>query len=101
MDFSDLFTGSGYHIPQTEMRATSLDQLNLVMKHVTRRLTGGEVWKQGPVWMVQTNLTEPAAVQLYDVCTHAIVPATVALQLSLVEAMATSPQKPSYFVSHW
>ena len=104
VDFSDLFTGPGYHIPQTEMRATSLDQLDLVMKHVTRRLTEGEVWKVGRFQngqMVQTILTEPAAVQLYDVCTHAIIPATAALQLSLVEAMATSSQKPSYFVSHW
>ena len=104
VDFSDLFTGPGYHIPQTEMRATSLDQLDLVMKHVTRRLTGGEVWKVGRFQngqMVQTILTDPAAVQLYDVNTHAIIPATAALQLSLVEAMATSSQKPSYFVSHW
>merc|ERR1740117_933935 len=104
VDFSDLFTGPGYHIPQTEMRATSLDQLDLVMKHVTRRLTGGEVWKVSRFQngqMVQQDLTEPAAVQLYDVNTHAIIPATAALQLSLIEAMATSPQKPSYFVSHW
>merc|ERR1740117_1351564 len=104
VDFSDLFTGPGYHIPQTEMRATSLDQLDLVMKHVTRRLTGGEVWKVSRFQngqMVQQDLTEPAAVQLYDVNTHVIIPATAALQLSLVEAMATSPQKPSYFVSHW
>ena len=104
VDFSDLFTGPGYQIPQTEMRATSLNQLNRVMKHVTRRLTGGEVWKVGRFengQMVTKDLTDPAAVQLYDVNTHVIVTATAALQLSLIEAMATSPQKPSYFVSHW
>ena len=102
--FSDLFTGPGYHIPQTEMRAISLDQLNLVMEHVTRRLTEGEVWQvcrfeNGE--MVRKGLTDPAAAQLYDVATHVIVPATATVQLSLVEAMATSPQKPLYFVSHW
>ena len=104
VDFSDLFTGPGYPIPQIEMRATSLDQLDLVIKHVTRRLTGGEVWPVSRFQngqMVQTILTEPAAVQLYDICTHAIIPATAALQLSLVEEMATPPQKPSYFTSHW
>ena len=102
--FSDLFTGPGYPIHLTEMRAISLDQLEIVRAHVTRRLTGGEVWPVNRFQngqMVQTFLTEPAAVQLYDVCTHAIIPATAALQLSLVEAMATSPQQPSYFVSHW
>ena len=104
VDFSDLFTGPGYHIPQTEMRSISLDQLDLVMKHVTRRLKEGEVWKVGRFengQMVTKDLTDPAAVQLYDVNTHVIVTATAALQLSLIEAMATSPQKPSYFVSHW
>ena len=102
--FSDLFTGPGYPIPQTEMRSISLHQLNLVMKHVTRRLTGGQVWQVSRFEngeMMQRILTDPAAAQLYDVCTHTIVPATAALQLSLVEAMATSLQKPSYFVSHW
>ena len=104
VDFSDLFTGPGYHIPQTEMRATSLDQLDLVRAHVTRRLKEGEVWKVGRFengQMVTKDLTDPAAVQLYDVNTHVIVTATAALQLSLIEAMATCPQKPSYFVSHW
>ena len=104
VDFSDLFTGPGYPIPQTEMRAIYLDQLEIVRAHVAKRLTGGEVWPVNRFQngqMVQTFLTEQAAVQLYDVCTHVIVPATAALQLSLVEAMATSPQKPSYFVSHW
>merc|ERR1711865_624676 len=65
VDFSDLFTGPGYQIPQTEMRATSLNQLDLVMKHVTRRLTGGEVWQVSRFengQMVQKDLTEPAAV---------------------------------------
>ena len=102
--FRELLTGTGCPIPQTEMRAISLDQLNLVMKHVTRRLKEGEVWQVSRFEngkMAQKDLTDPAVVQLYDICTHVIVPATAALQLSLVEAMATSSQKPSYFVSHW
>ena len=104
VDFTDLFTGSGCRISLTEERAISTDQLDLVMAHVTRRLTGGETWKARRFengQMVTKDLTDPAAVQLYDVNTHVIVTATAALQLSLIEAMATSPQKPSYFVSHW
>ena len=104
VDFSDLFTGHGFPIPQTEMRAISLKQLDLVMSHVTRRLTGGEVWnvtrfQNGQ--MVAKDLIDPSAAQLYDVSSNVIVLATEALQLSLVEAMASSPQKPDFFVSHW
>ena len=103
VDFTDLFTGPGCRIPLTEERAISLDQLDLVMAHVTRRLTGGETWKATRFEngkMVEKGLTDPAAAQLYDVSTHAIVPSTAALELSLVEAMATTPQIPHFFISH-
>ena len=103
VDFTDLFTGPGCRIPLTEERAISLDQLDLVMAHVTRRLTGGETWKATRFEngkMVEKDLTDPAAAQLYDVSTHAIVPSTAALELSLVEAMATTPQVPHFFISH-
>ena len=43
--FADLLTGPGCSIPQTELRAISLDQLGLVGKHIDRRLNDGEVWK--------------------------------------------------------
>ena len=102
-DFSDLFTGPGCSIPQTELRAISLDQLNLVEAHVERRLTGGP-WKVKRFesgQMVEKDLTDPAAAQLYDIATHVIVPATAALQLSLVEAMSTAHQQGDFFVSHW
>ena len=102
IDFSDLFTGPGCPIPRTELRAISLHQLDLVEAHVTRRLTGGEVWKvtrfeSGPM---EKDLTDPAKAQLYDVATHVIVPATAALQLSLVEAMSTTEQQGLFFASH-
>ena len=104
VDFTDLFTGPGCRIPLTEERAISTDQLDLVMAHVTRRLTGGETWKARRFengQMIEKDLTDPAAAQLYDVSTHVIVPSTSALQLSLVEAMATTPQQiPHFFVSH-
>ena len=106
--FCDLFTGPSYPIPLTEMCAISLDQLNLVIKHATKskRLIGGKGWNASGFQngqMMQTILTVPEAVQLYDVCAHvhAIIPATGAVQVSLVEAMATSAKKTSYFTSHW
>ena len=103
IDFSDLFTGPGCPIPRTELRAISLHQLNLVEAHVTRRLTGGEVWKVKRFesgQMVEKDLTDPAKAQLYDVATHVIVAATAELQLSLVEAMSTTEQQGLFFTSH-
>jgi hypothetical protein len=103
IDFSDLFTGPGCPIPRTELRAISLHQLNLVEAHVTRRLTGGEVWKAKRFesgQMVEKDLTDPAKAQLYDVATHVIVAATAELQLSLVEAMSTTEQQGLFFTSH-
>ena len=104
--FGDLFTGPGCPIPDSALRAISLDQLDLVLAHVIKRLAGGEVWevsrfKDGQ--MTPEDLTNPATAQLYDVSTHVIVPSTAFQQLSLVEAMAKTPQpqRPDYFVSHW
>ena len=45
-NFADLLTGPGCEIPQTELRAIALDQLELVGKHIDRRLThDNEVWQ--------------------------------------------------------
>ena len=104
--FHDLFSGPGCSIPDSALRAISLDQLDLVLAHVIRRLAGGEVWKVSRFKDGQMSpevLTDPANAQLYDVSTHVIVPSTAIQQLSLVEAMARTPQpkQPDYFVSHW
>jgi hypothetical protein len=104
--FADLLTGLGCSIPATEKRAISLDQLSLVMKHITRRLTENkEIWqvdhydKNGV--KSQVDLTDPKAVNLYHACAKVIKPATHKQQLSLVEAMSAGDQIPDFFTSHW
>ena len=103
--FADLLTGLGCSIPATEKRAISLDQLSLVMEHITRRLTENK-----EIWQVdryengvksQVDLTDPKAVNLYDACAKVIKPATEKQKTSLVEAMSTGDQIPDYFTSHW
>ena len=39
VDFMVLFTGYGFRIALTECRAISIDQLDLILAHTTRRLT--------------------------------------------------------------
>ena len=107
--FADLFSGPGCYIPATEKRAISLDQLGLIMEHITRRLTEkGEVWtvyrkEEGvvPDKFYPMELTDPLKVQLYDCDKKVINPATKQQQLSLVEAMSEHEQPPDYFTSHW
>ena len=103
--FADLLTGLGCLIPATEKRAISLDQLSLVMEHITRRLTENK-----EIWQVdhyengvksQVDLTDPKAVNLYHACAKVIKPATHKQQLSLVEAMSAGDQIPDFFTSHW
>ena len=48
MDWGDLLPESGgIQIPDTELRAISLDQLHEIIKHVTSRIEGGEEWIVG------------------------------------------------------
>ena len=97
--FADLLTGLGCSIPATEKRAISLDQLSLVMEHITRRLTENkEIWqvdrydKNGV--KSQVDLKDPKAVNLYHACAKVIKPATEKQKTSLVEAMSAGDQIP-------
>ena len=102
--FADLLTCPGCPIPRTELRSISLDQLGLVVEHIDRRLTGGEVWRVDRYdngVKSQVDLTDPQLVTLYDTCARVIKPVSEKQQLSLVEAMGAGPVSPDYFVSHW
>jgi len=108
--FADLLTGSGCIIPQTELRAISLDQLQKIIDHITRRLTENqEIWHddiyENGDWKSRVVLTDPQLVNLYHTNAMVIKPATarqeISMTISLVEAMSAGPQPPTYFVSHW
>lgn len=92
--FDDLSKG-GCVISKTEARAITLLQLRQVFKHIERRCVTEQ-------WVDRLgNLLTPDKVTLYDTATHVIKPATLTRQCSLVELMATGPQRPAWFVSHW
>ena len=99
----------------------------MCVRDTTRWWLWCQVWAvsrpgEGGQWL-EVELTDPAKVNLYDLDTwvirscaplllaaaarrshlHACAtrPATKGRQCSLVEVMATGPQPPDYFVSHW
>ena len=95
-------------IPDAALRAISLRQLRAVGKHAcTRcdaegwlglRFDGGKHYQR----------LKPADINLYDVATHVILPATHGhflckskIRPSFVELVAKGKQRPHYFVSHF
>ena len=79
--FADLLTGPGCEISKTELRAIALDQLELVGKHIDRRLTDdNEVWQvsrydngacsQVNLTGVKTNEGTGRRVQTDEGCTY-------------------------------
>ena len=95
-DFRELTAlGGGSSIELAEHRAITLPQLRAVKAHIGRRCPA-EGWT---TWQGESLM--PATVALYDVNTFVILPGTVNRQCSFVELLATGPQLPKWFVSHW
>mmetsp|Transcript_16418 Transcript_16418/g.29159 ORF Transcript_16418/g.29159 Transcript_16418/m.29159 type:complete len:592 (+) Transcript_16418:31-1806(+) len=88
--------GPGCCIERAEERAISLHQLTGVVASSIRRFTVQEGWKDRD----GRELT-PQTVDLYSLVPHFIKPATASRKCSFVELVATSPQPPDWFVSHW
>ena len=63
--------------------------------HIERRCVA-ERWTD-----VNGELLTPERVTLYDANRYVILPATEKLGCSFVELVASGPQKPTWFVSHW
>ena len=107
--YADLVRPGGpVAIPDAARRAIKLGQLKKVNAHARRRCEA-EVWlgkrfdDKGDMRIVRLD---PDELNLYDVATHVILPATYAYRLpdgvtrpSLVELLADGPQPPDYFVS--
>ena len=86
---------TGCSIPRVEERGITLHQLHAVWRHIERRCER-ERWVS-----FAGELLTPGTVTLYDACRYVIKPATAERQCSLVELMASGPQPPRWFVSHW
>lgn len=76
--FSDLVRERGpVSIPDAAYRAISLGQLKGVVSHLTRRCADeGWIGKRFPGGVLTYELLTPHAVNLYDVASHVILPAT-------------------------
>uniref|UniRef100_A0A7S2HEF6 Uncharacterized protein n=1 Tax=Zooxanthella nutricula TaxID=1333877 RepID=A0A7S2HEF6_9DINO len=83
--------GCGCRIGRAEHRAITLPQLCALRAYM-----------QGYDFVSRSG--EPLgteSVNLYDVVTHIVKPATALAKVSYVELVATGPQHPRWFVSHW
>lgn len=103
-------TGGPISIDKAEERAITLEQLRAVFGHASVRVVS-EGWlgkrpqpKDG-AWAYEPLQSD--SFNLYDLASHVILPATYARvrpdggRPSYVELVASAPQRPDYFVSHF
>ena len=108
----------GCFIPDTTLRAISIEQLQCLVEHVDSRLDAGEVLAYTPSYpgaplrtitkcIPMKRKTEDGYEEyttmdanLYDMDALIIRPATKGRECSLVELMAEGEQPPDYFISH-
>ena len=82
-------------VPEVELRGMSIQQLMGVYAEIIARcLVEGWTDKDG-------QLFTPEKCNLYDIKDRLIMKRTESKKCSYVELIATGPQKPTRFVSHW
>jgi len=96
-DFGELGAGGGFAIPLTEERGITLPQLGAMLAFFEEHICGGE---QGVLSRKGEKL-EYNTVNLYDIVEHIVKPATQKKKCSYVEFVASGPQLPKWFVSHF
>lgn len=94
--FEVLRDGTGCIVPKCEHRAMLLRQLNKVMAYVERNCK-----KSGWTCSRSKAALDPATINLYQVVEFVVKPATEERKCSFVELVASGPQLPKWFVSHW
>ena len=100
--FAELRSYGGRNIPETALRAITIPQLQRVYAHVQERcVSEGWVGKRldtrgNPYWI----RLSPETVNLYDLNTLVIRPATAEWECSMVELLAAEAAPPDWFVSH-
>lgn len=101
LDYTDLQTGRGCAIPDTERRAMTVAQLRAVLRHVQRRCEP-ERWSDiNPSSPTFGTALKFAGLNLYHVNDWIVKPSTAAAQCSFVEFVASAEQPPCWFVSHF
>jgi len=87
----------GCIIERTEERAITIPQLDRVLNHIQRRCEA-EHWLETRDF---TNTLLYKKVNLYETNFYVIRPSTKDLRIAFVELIATGPQSPKWFVSHF
>lgn len=82
-------------ISEVENRGISVKQLKQVLKEIKARCEV-EKWKN-----YNNDILTPEIVTLYDIKEKIIIARSKEKQCSYVERIATGPQKPTKFMSHW
>jgi len=105
VDWTDLINqteNGNFVILDTANRAITLDQLDLVVIHMKRRVASEHMWVvkkyPGPT---EHLIQSPEEVNLYHVNAKIILPSTAEQNTSLVELMSDEEQPPDYFTSHY
>jgi hypothetical protein len=91
--------GGGCTIPETALRAITLPQLRELFARASEQCVS-EAWTSTDPRNAGMALT-PDAITLYDMVKLFVLPATKSRRCSYVELIASGPQKPDWFVSHW
>ena len=100
-DFSAI-TGpkGGCTIHDTALRALDLCQLERIIQHSSERFEE-ELWLAWPGNSDCDQISTISQVNLYLINDYAIKAATFQRQCSMVELIASEPQPPDIFCSHW
>ncbi len=96
IDIEEYYKGFlGCSIPEVENRGISVKQLRQIYKEIEARCSV-ENWENRE----KKKLT-PKEVTLYDIKDTIIISRSKENQCSYVERIASGPQKPTKFMSHW
>jgi hypothetical protein len=102
----DTVQDRGCTIDKVEHRGISLRQLHDLVEEM-RELCAAKTWirpartNSNGETVSQAMTLEAHTVNLYDLVDKIVKPRTKERKCSYVELVATGPQKPDYFISHW
>ena len=96
IDVEEYYKGlPGYSIPEVEYRGISVKQLKQVYQEIEDRCIV-ENWEN-----YEKKKLTPEEVTLYDIKETIIISRSKEKQCSYVERIASGPQNPTKFMSHW
>lgn len=96
IDFEEYYIGlPGYSIPEVENRGISVKQLKQVYREIEDRCIV-ENWEN-----YEKKQLTPEEVTLYDIKDTIILSRSKDKKCSYVERIASGPQRPTKFMSHW